>query len=312
MGWRTVFISNKNTLSLFLNNLVIKSDETSLSDFKKGGKTISVPLNDISVIILDNIQINISVSLLSKFADEGISLFICDDKHMPAGLYTPFNNHSRFTGISKSQIGLTEPFKKRCWQKIIQAKILNQANVIKSLHPENYILLENLSKKVLSGDPSNIEGQSAKIYWKSLFVDFTRTNKLSKIKNADIRNIALNYGYSIIRGTIARSIAAAGLFPSLGIHHSNDLNAFNLADDLIEPFRPFIDIEVYNMYKDNNIFAKDFTKTSKIKLLELLHKSVVIDNKEEIILNAVEQNIYSFVRAIKEKKPDNILFPLFL
>jgi CRISPR-associated protein Cas1 len=312
MGWRTVYITNKNTLSLFLNNLKVKTNENPLSAVKENDKTISIPLNDISVIVLDNLKINISVSLLSKLASFGIVLFVCDDKHMPSGIYIPFNNHSRLTEISKLQTKLSEPFKKRCWQKIIQAKILNQAKVIKSLHIENYILLENLSKRVLSGDTSNIEGQAAKIYWKLLFSDFIRTNKLSKIKNADIRNIALNYGYSIIRGVIARSIAAAGLFPSIGIHHSNDLNAFNLADDLIEPFRPFVDIKVYNMYKDDNAVNRNFTKIEKIKLLELLQKNAIIDNKEETVLNAIEQNIYSFIKSIKEKEPDNILFPLFL
>jgi len=305
MGWRTVYIYNENNLSQSLNNLIIKS---------KDGQTVSVPLNDISVVVLDNLQTNISASLLSKFADEGISLFVCDDKHMPSGICIPFNNHSRLTGISKLQICSSEPFKKRCWQRIIQAKISNQANVIKLLRLENYILLENLSKKVSSGDASNIEGQSAKIYWKSLFGDFIRANKPFKIKNDDIRNIALNYGYSIIRGTIARSIAAAGLFPSIGVHHSNDLNSFNLADDFIEPFRPFVDIEVYNMYVKNrsDFSLVNFIKTDKIKLLELLQKNVFIDNKKETILNAIEISIYSFVKAIKEKEPYKILMPSFL
>lgn len=295
---KTIFVSEKKYLSLRLNNLIVKSENNK----------VSVPLSDISAIILDNPQIAISASLLSKIADSGIALFTCNDKHIPNGIYIPFNIHCRFSGISRLQIRLSKPFKKQCWRKIIKAKINNQFEVLKSKSLENHVVLKQLSENVLSGDSSNLESQAARIYFQSLFDDFMRINKSHK-PNTDIRNIALNYGYSIIRGVIARSVATSGLFPSIGIHHDNQFNAFNLADDLIEPFRAFVDIVVFDKYRTFLNFNTEFTKKDKVDLLSILQNKVVFNGKRETILAACELAVQSYVKAVKNKEPDELLFP---
>lgn len=298
---KTIFISEKNYLSLRLNNLIVKSENNEAS----------VPLSDISTIILDNPQIAISASLLSKIADSGIVLFTCNDKHIPNGIYIPFNTHCRFSGISRLQIELSEPFKKQCWQKIIKAKINNQFEVLKSKGLENHVVLKRLSDTVLSGDSSNLESQAARVYFQSLFDNFVRVNKPNKI-HTDIRNIALNYGYSIIRGAIARSVATSGLFPSIGVHHDNQFNAFNLADDLIEPFRTFVDFVVFEKYKMCSDYNIEFAKKDKVDLLLILQNKVVFNGKRETILAACELAVQSYVKAVKNKEPDDLLFPSLL
>jgi CRISPR-associated protein Cas1 len=301
MKLKTIFVTEKNYLSLKLNNLIIKSEN----------RETSIPLSDISVIMLDNPQIAISASLLSKIADSRITLFTCNDKHTPNGIYIPFNTHCRFSGISRLQIELSEPFKKRCWQKIIKAKINNQFEVLKSKGLKNHVVLERLRDTVLSGDSSNLESQVARIYFQSLFDNFVRVNKPNKIY-ADIRNIALNYGYSIIRGAVARSIATSGLFPSIGVHHDNQFNAFNLADDLIEPFRAFVDIVVFDKYRTLSNFNIEFTKKDKADLLLILQNKVVFNGKRETILFTCGLAVQSYAKAVKNNKPDDLLFPSFL
>ena len=287
MGWRSIIISKPSKISLKNHNFLYSPND---------GEDVVVPIIDISVIILETPQVTITSALLSRMAEENILVFSCDKKHTPNGIFTPFHQHSRFSLMVHLQTKWSEPFKKRLWQYIIKQKITNQAVVLKNIGQKiEYEELINIQKRVSSGDSENLEAQAAKLYFAYLFKDFIRRDI------SDWRNSALNYGYSIVRGLIARDLSASGLIPAIGLHHKNQLNAFNLADDLIEPFRAFIDIEVYNLVKEKNIpKIHELTFEHKIKLVELLQKSILINDEKTTLLNSSSILVNSLVNATKE------------
>jgi CRISPR-associated protein Cas1 len=220
---------------------------------------------------------------------------------MPCGIYTPFNQHSRFTQTANSQKQWTQSFKNRLWQKIVKQKILNQAEVIKNYSFGDYKTLRNICDRVQSGDKTNCEAFAAKIYWKSIFGNFLRSQE------SDIRNSALNYGYAIIRGAVSRSLSASGFIMCFGVHHANDLNAFNLTDDIIEPYRPFIDNIVIQIFKDSND-GVELSKEHKGKLLSVLSAFCIFNSQKSNILTAISQTTESLTDASKELNPDKIIF----
>ena len=298
MGWRTVVISKPSKISLKNHNFLYSPHES---------ENIRVPITDISVIVLETHQVTITSALLSKLAELNVLLFSCDKKHTPNGMFTPFHQHSRFSLMVHLQTKWSEPFKKRLWQKIVIDKISNQSTVlIKTMKNKEAKEIENLSKQVKSGDSSNIEGSSAKVYWNYLFDDFIRRDV------SDWRNSALNYGYSIIRGLITRDLSSSGLIPAMGIFHKNQLNAFNLADDLIEPFRAFVDLEVYTIKNEEKLpKIHELTIEHRIKLLELLQMKIYINNEFTSILNSSSILVNSLVNCTKENDITLIKLPRF-
>lgn len=298
MGWRTIIISKPSKISLKNHNFLYSPI---------GDKEITIPIIDISVIILETHQVTITNALLSRMAEENILVFSCDKKHTPNGIFTPFHQHSRFSLMVHSQVRWSEPFKKRVWQQIIIQKIRNQSNVLKIFNKEQEAKeLEIIAKNVNSGDSANCESHSAKLYFNYLFENFQRRDI------SDWRNSALNYGYSIIRGVIARDLSASGLIPALGLHHKNQLNAFNLADDLIEPFRPFVDKKVNDIFLDNElpkIYELEFNH--KIELVELLQKSIYIKGEYTTLLNACSIMINSLITCTKDNNFNKLFLPRF-
>lgn len=298
MSWRTVVISTASKISLHRKNFLY-------SPLK--GESISVPIEDISVIVLETHQVSITNALLSKIAELNIVLFSCDDKHTPNGVFLPFHQHSRYSLMAHLQTEWTKPFKKKMWQKIIIQKIKNQAYCLKYIKNENHKSIYNLSLHVKSGDSTNVESSSAKLYFEYLFAPFNRRD------DEDWRNSALNYGYSLVRGAVARSLVSYGLIPSFGIHHCNQLNAFNLADDIIEPFRAFVDVVVYEMYEENidKIAQRKqrFIKEDKNRLYELFDVKVKIDNYHTTLLNACDTVASSLANATKSKEHEDIFLP---
>ncbi|MDX1949618.1 MAG: type II CRISPR-associated endonuclease Cas1 [Rickettsiales bacterium] len=292
MSWRIVNITKESKLSLKSNQLLYKPADNS--------EEVTIPLEDIAIIMADNSEISFSANLLQAIADNGIALFITDKSHLPSGIFLPFHKHSRYTEIFNLQINWSEPFKKRIWQKIIEQKIYNQFSVIKKINKTENIRLLKLSKSVLSGDSENNEAQAAKEYWQELFANFKRGKE-------DIKNKALNYGYAILRGAVARAVVSSGFMPSLGVFHSNNLNSFNLADDLIEPFRPFIDELVYTEFQDNE--KPDLTPKDKQNLISVLTKFCMFDGEKITILKAIERSAETLQKATKEKDTNFLILP---
>ncbi len=292
MGWRIVQITKPCRLSIKDKQLLYTPQD---------GDDLKIPLEDISVIILENKQISLSSYLFSELSEYNIVLFSCDGSHLPSGVFFPFHGHSRYSEIAWQQIEMSEPLKKRLWQEIVKVKINNQAMCLEIFNCANFFKLREISKLVQSGDAKNSEAFAANIYWKSLFQNFNRNN------DTDIRNSALNYGYAIIRGCMARAIVGAGLLPCFGIHHANKLNQFNLVDDLIEPFRPFVDYLVNKMDVSDKV---ELTSLDKNYLLSILVQNCIFNNEEINILKSCELVAISLVKAIKQKDAKYLQIPM--
>jgi CRISPR-associated protein Cas1 len=293
MTWRVIQVTKESKLSL-KNKQLLFTPNTSIAD------AISIPLEDISVIVLDNKEIILSNALIAELAEYSIVLFTTDASHMPSGIFMPFQNHYKYAQGVYTQVEASEPFKKRLWQQVIQAKINNQALVLKYNNNPAYSYLELLVKEVLSGDSKNTEAFAASFYWQNIFPNFKRHEH-------DMKNAALNYGYAIIRGTIARNIVSTGLLPAFGIHHCNKLNAFNLVDDIMEPFRPFIDNKIFSLNLENNL-----TTQNKQQLISVLTDNCLINNQEFTILKAMELTAQSLAKCFKEKNITHLQLPTFI
>lgn len=282
MAYRNVFISSSSKLSLKNGQLIVKSQEE-----------YSFPLEDISTILIENGQTNLTSSLLSYCAGNGILVYFCDDKHLPCGVLTGFNNHSRQLKILQSQINLKLTLQKHLWKDIVIRKIENQAKVLSLLSLNGADELISISKKVKANDEDNMEAVSAAKYFKYLFgEDFTR-------RYEDITNARLNYGYAILRGLVCRSLVVYGFEPALGIHHKNQLNAFNLVDDIMEIFRPIVDLCVYNM--ENNDTDVLTTKDKQI-LYNLINCDILYENQKHPLSYAIEKTVQTLQASYLSEK----------
>lgn len=292
MAWRVVQITSACKLSVKNRQLLYEPAD---------GENVTLPLEDIAVVILESRHILMTSTLLSELAEYGICLFSCDGTHTPNGVYTAFGNHSRHSEVANLQISVSEPLKKRLWQKIVKAKIRNQAEVLRRVGSRFCDKLEEIAKNIQSGDTTNGEAFAAGLYWDNLFENFKR-------HDADITNAALNYGYAIVRGAVARSLVGAGLLPCFGLHHANNLNAFNLADDVIEPFRAFVD---WAVVKFDLCEKKRLEKEDKQRLVAVLTRNCSYDGEETTILKAVEQTAYSLVNAFRDREARSLVLPEF-
>lgn len=291
MGWRTLHIANPARLSLRHDSLVLDN-----------GNEYTIPLSDLSCVVIESRQCTLTSPLIDALAGCGAVTYVCDEKHLPTSILLPFHTHSRQAGVARMQALWSEPFKKRCWQKIIHAKVSNQAEVIDEREPKTAQFLRSLRTHIASGDSGNIEAQAARAYWSALFENFAR-----HIHENDIRNSALNYGYAIVRGMIARALVGVGFLPTFGLHHDSELNAFNLADDLIEPFRPFVDAIVRELLdEDGDELPLTLSMHYKTRLLELVTTPCRFGAIETTLPYACELAAESLLRATREKDPSLI------
>ena len=282
-AWRTVLVTKPCRLSL--KNLQFVYEP--IDDEK-----ISVPLEDITVIVLETNQATITTALVSQIAEKNIALFSCDNYHMPNGIFTPFHQHSRLSQVAHIQRDIKLPLKKQIWQKIITQKITNQAQLL-DYFDINSFKVDVLKNKVKSGDSENLEAQAARKYWQLLFKDFTRDQK-----SLEPRNIALNYGYAIVRGAIARSLVSYGLLPTFGVFHNSELNAYNLADDMIEPLRPLVDMVVKKLEQDD-VLDVNLNTSIKSALINVLVMQMKFRGEDVTLLHICDVMAHSFVKSIK-------------
>jgi CRISP-associated protein Cas1 len=270
MVWRSVIISQPAKLKREHFSLVVEQEQSA-----------RVPFEDIAVIVLNNREITLTHPVLSACAEYGIGLFATGDNHQPSGVFLPFQSHSRATRMLRLQLDLDKPTGKRAWATMVQSKINNQAICMKMLHAGDHERLESLSRRVRSGDTGNMEAQAAAYYFPQIMGrSFHRSQE-------SWTNAALDYGYAVMRGACARALVAHGMLPTLGIFHSSEQNAFNLADDLIEPFRPVVDLHVATNRKTNN--AAELSPADKVALVGLLNVDVAMPRGVMSVLASVEQ-----------------------
>ena len=292
MAWRVVTIENPARLSVRDNQLVITQEMES-----------TLPIEDIDALILDNYGSTITTNLLTALATKGTTTVICDEKHLPASVLLPYSQHSRQAKVSRQQLSMSQPLKKQLWQQIIISKITNQADVLRYRGLDDSTL-RSLSNDVKSGDTSNRESIAARIYFDQILGDATR-------RKPTWHNAALNYGYAMVRSHIARHIAARGLIASQGLFHHNELNSFNLADDLIEPYRAVVDMYILENVAPHHTGDPDsgLTKHDRQLAIDILNYYVIMNGKKFTVRHSVERTVESFIECIETKEASKLLLP---
>ena len=292
MAWQVIGISNPAQLSVKDHQLVIKQNET-----------IKLPIEDIDALILDSYGLTLTSNLITELSSSGTTVVICDEKHLPSSVILPYSQHSRGAKVSRQQISMSQPLKKQIWREIVSQKIANQANVLQknNFNPEP---LYKLARDVKSGDKDNRESIAARIYFAHLLDDATR-------RKPTWHNSALNYGYALVRSHLARHIAARGLIASQGIFHRSELNSFNLADDLIEPYRAAIDDYILTFVAPAHLNDEDFalTKEDRQLILDILNFYVIMEGRKVPIRFAVERTVESFIQTINSTEVSDLKLP---
>lgn len=267
----------------------------------------SAPIEDIGVVVLDSPQITITHVLLNKLLANNVAIITTNERHMPSGLLYPLETNTLQSERFAVQLSASVPLKKQLWQQTIQAKIQNQANLLKTCGVDVEPMLY-WARSVRSGDPDNYEGRAAAYYWKNLFDGYT-DDAFTRGRFDDEPNNLLNYGYAILRAVIARSLVASGLLPTLGIHHHNRYNAFCLADDIMEPYRPFVDRVVLGIIKEGVVYS-ELTREIKAKLLVIPALDIVIDGKSSPLMVGAQRTTASLYDCF-EGTSRKILYPVF-
>lgn len=286
---RTLYFGNPSYLSLKNGQLVIQLPEVVKNDtlpesFKKEAIR-TIPIEDIGVVVLDNNQITITHGVLESLLGNNCALITCDINRMPVGLMLPLAGNTTQTERFKDQIAASLPLKKQLWQQTVQAKIENQAAVLES---KTGAIVKNMrvwASDVRSGDPDNYEARAAVYYWANLFPSI---DGFKRDREGTPPNNLLNYGYAILRAVVARALVGSGMLPTLGIHHRNKYNAYCLADDIMEPYRPFVDKLVVEIIADGATIA-ELTPELKAKLLTIPVLDVLINGQRSPLMLAVAQ-----------------------
>lgn len=294
---KTLCFNNPAYLSLRDNQLVIKLPEVEKADnltedFKKASE-VTRPIEDIGVIVLSHKQITITSGALEALLENNCAVITCDSKSMPVGLMLPLSGNTTQSERFRDQINASQPLRKQLWQQTIQYKIRNQASVLSKYSEAETKCMQVWANDVRSGDPDNLEARAAVYYWKSLFghiPDFIRD------REGIVPNNLLNYGYAILRAVVARSLVASGLLPTLGIHHHNRYNAYCLADDIMEPYRPYVDRLVYEITEQYGVDI-ELSKDIKSELLSIPTLDVVIGSKRSPLMIAVSQTTSSLYKC---------------
>jgi CRISP-associated protein Cas1 len=291
---RTLFFSNPASLKLKNRQLVFLPEH---------GEERTIPVEDIGFVVIENQQVMLTMPLLNALVANNAAVVLCNDKHLPASMLLNLDSHSVQTEIFSHQIAASEPLKKALWQQTIIAKIRNQEAMLVrlGLDPGR---LSQLAGDVKSGDTTNRESLAARIYWNKLFGDgFIRDRYGSS------PNMMLNYGYTLLRAAVARGLSGSGLLPALGIHHHNRYNSYCLADDIMEPYRPFVDLYVYNIF-NNKPAIEELGKEEKVQLLNVLSSDVKISGMMRPLMIAVSMTTASLARCFA-KETRKVTYPSF-
>lgn len=293
MAWRGLHLTQAARLSLADSQISVKQEASE----------VRLALEDIAWIIIDTPQAILSSALMSACMEAGIALVFTDERHTPSGLTLPFHRHHLQGTIAKLQIDAKDSVKKRLWQAIVRRKILNQAAALSILERENAGTLNEIARHVEPGDPANVEARAARFYWGRLFADFVRDD------DNDCRNKMLNYGYAVVRAGVARALVASGFLPAFGLKHDGAANAFNLADDLVEPFRPFVDVLVWKTFNDSGDRDVDLSLEDRRTMAGVLLRNGKVGGAKVSLLVAAEIAAASLSRALEFEKPAFLELP---
>lgn len=292
---RTLYFGNPAYLSLKMKQMVVRIPQKDDGDLPSEDDMVrTIPIEDLGVIILDNKQITITQGLMGALLENNCAVITCDSKKMPVGLILPLSGNTIQNERFRSQLDSSLPLRKQLWQQTIEAKIRNQAAVLRYVTGQEHRNMLKWSDNVRSGDTDNMEARAAVYYWKTIFPDdpyFIRD------REDEGSNALLNYGYAILRAVVARALVGAGLLPTLGIHHHNRYNAYCLADDIMEPYRPYVDKLVVEMLNDG---AEDrLNATNKVRLLNIPVIEVMINDRRSPLMIAVSHTVSSLVKCFR-------------
>ena len=281
---RSLFFGNKASITTKHQQLVVKTAE----------REATIPIEDIGFVVLEHPEIYISLPTLQRLIKNNVAVLFCNDKHLPTGMLLNLDAHHLQQELFAYQVNASLPLKKQLWQQTIKEKITNQAKLLEFVgiteHPLHYY-----ASKVVSGDSTHREAVAASYYWKHLF-DFP----FQRARQGAFPNLFLNYGYTILRAAVARALAGSGLLNTLGIHHHNKYNAFSLADDIMEPFRPLIDAKVLNILKNHK--EETLTTSIKAELLQVLTQTVYFKETKSPLLVALATTASSLQQCFTGKK----------
>ncbi|MDO4666302.1 MAG: type II CRISPR-associated endonuclease Cas1 [Streptococcus sp.] len=295
MTWRIVHVCQSEKMKLKLDNLSIK----------KMGEEYTIPLSDISIIIAEGGETVVTLRLLSALSKRNIALVVCDNEHLPTGIYHSHNGYFRAYKKLQKQLLWSKEEKDRLWKIVIYFKITNQQDVLAMLERDlkSIQLLADYREKIELGDKTNREGHAAKVYFNTLFgKNFVRVTQ----QEADIINAGLNYGYAIIRAQMARIVIGYGLNSLIGIFHKNEYNQFNLVDDLIEPFRQIVDVWVYQHLKNEEFLKYEY----RIALTNLLNAKIKYGTEVCSVTVAMDKYVKGFIKYIDEKDATKFHCPI--
>ena len=296
---KTLYFGNPAYLSLTNKQLVVKLPEVeenadNIPEPIRKESVRTIPIEDIGIIILDHQRITITQGLIAAFLDNNTALISCSDKRMPTGMLLPLQGNTVYSERFRQQIDASVPLKKQLWQQTVKAKIENQAAILSQHTLKSVARMYVMAKDVKSGDPDNYEAQAAVYYWKNIFTDITY---FIRDPDGTPPNNLLNYGYAILRATVARALVASGLLPVEGIHHHNRYNAYCLADDIMEPYRPYVDKLVIEIISKYDELPDNLTMNMKSDLLSIPIIDVIIGGKKRPLMIAVSETTASLAKC---------------
>jgi CRISPR-associated protein Cas1 len=277
---RTILVENKSSITTKNQQLVIKSEV----------RENAIPIEDIGFLVLDHAEIYLSIPAMNLIIENNTAIIICGSNHLPNGMFLNLNSHHIQQEIFKNQIEASIPLKKQLWQQTIIEKIKNQGQLLEKI-TKNKNTFEFLASKVLSGDTSNMEGVAAQQYWKNFPLPNHEKDGVKRERYGDYPNNFLNYGYAILRAATARALSGSGLLNTLGIHHKSKYNAFALADDIMEPFRPIVDEKVFEIMKRYQ--EQELNTTIKAELLQMLTQTVYFKEEKSPLMVGLQKTASS-------------------
>ena len=294
---KTLYFGNPAYLSLRNKQLVIRLPEVesgSMPDEMKREAITTVPIEDIGVVVLDNKQITITQGLVAALLQNTTALITCDDRRMPTGLFLPLQGNTVQNERFRSQLEASQPLRKQLWQQTVKAKIENQAAVLRLYTVKSVARMYTMADNVKSGDSDNFEAQAAVYYWKNVFTDIPT---FIRDQNGEPPNNLLNYGYAILRAVVARALVSSGLLPVYGIHHHNRYNPYCLADDIMEPYRPYVDMQVLHIMQQYEEIPENLPKEMKRDLLSIPVIDTMIGGKKRPLMIAVSETTASLAKC---------------